>query len=193
VHYSFLNYLGDLFWVIPSLILPIMVINRISAESNAYFYMAWTMSGVLTMIPLAITTSLLAEGALNEAKLNIHIRRSIKMMILLLVPAVVLVIILADKLLLFFGGLYAQNAATLLRWLAIASVPLSINMLYFNVKRVQRKMGSVIGLAAFMSVIVVVTSYFLLSLGVVGVGIAWMAGQSLTALTATVWVLKRHV
>jgi Membrane protein involved in the export of O-antigen and teichoic acid len=194
LHFSFFNYLSDLFWFIPGLVLPIIIVNRSGAENNAYFYIAWTMSGILTMIPAAITTSLFAEGANDETQLKNHVRRSLKMVALLLIPAVILVWFLGHMFLHLFGGLYAENSATLLRWLAIASLPLAINLFYFNIKRVQRKMKTVIFLNALMAIIVVLTSYLLLPrLGINGVGVAWLAGQSAVAVIVIAWDMRKWV
>jgi O-antigen/teichoic acid export membrane protein len=146
------------------------------------------------MIPTAITTSLFAEGANDEAQLKNHVRRSLKMVGLLLIPAVIIVWFLANKFLQLFGGLYAENSATLLRWLAIAAFPLAINLFYFNIKRVQKKVKTVIFLAALMAIIVVMTSYLLLPrLGINGVGIAWLAGQSAVAVIVIVWDMRKWV
>jgi O-antigen/teichoic acid export membrane protein len=194
LHFSFLNYLSDLFWFIPGLVLPIIVVNLSGAENNAYFYIAWTMSGILTMIPTAITTSMFAEGANDEAQLKIHVRRSLKMVAILLIPAVIVVWFLGHIFLHLFGGLYAENSATLLRWLAIASLPLAINLFYFNIKRVQKKVKPVILLTALMAIIVVLASYLLLPrLGINGIGIAWLAGQSVIALIVIMWDMRRWV
>jgi O-antigen/teichoic acid export membrane protein len=191
LHFSFFNYLGDLFWNIPGLVLPIIVLNLLGTKSNAFFYMAWTLSAILTMIPGAVSRTLLAEGAYDETKLKYHVQRSFKMIIVLLVPAVILVWFLANKFLLLYGGLYSENAATLLRWLAVATLPLAINVVYFSIKRVQKKMKSVILMAAFTAITVIVTSYMLMPrLGIDGVGIAWLAGQSATAVIVVIWGIR---
>jgi O-antigen/teichoic acid export membrane protein len=191
LHFSFLNYLGDLFWTMPGLILPIIVLDLRGAESNAYFYMAWTMSSMLAMIPTAVATSLLVQGTYDEAKLKNLAGRSLKMIMVLLVPAVILVWFLADKLLMFYGGLYADNAATLLRWLAIAAFPLAINIVYFSIRRVQKNVKSIILLAVIMAFVTVLGSYLLLPrLGIDGVGIAWLGGQGITALIAIIMGAK---
>jgi O-antigen/teichoic acid export membrane protein len=188
LHFSFLNFLSDLFWNMPGLVLPLLVLNIIGSKSNAYFYMAWTLSTILTMIPGALARNLLAEGAYDEAKIKYHIHRSLKMIMVLLIPAIAIVWFLSDKLLLLYGGIYSENATTLLRWLALASFPFAINVIYFSIKRLQKHLKPVIILASFMAFIVLLLSYLLLPrLGINGVGIAWLAGQSIIALIATTW------
>jgi O-antigen/teichoic acid export membrane protein len=192
LHFSFYNYLGDLFWNLPGLVLPIIIINLLGAESNAYFYIAWAMSGILIMIPASVATSLLAEGSHDEVQLKNNIRRSIRIMAIILVPAVILVWFLADKLLLLYGGQYADKATDLLRWLAVAVFPLTINMVYFGIKRVQKNVKPVIILAVCMAVITILSSYLLLpKFGINGVGISWLFGQSVIAFVAICWDVGR--
>lgn len=194
VHFSFLNYLGDLFWTLPGLILPIIVINLLNAKSNAYFYAAWMISTILTIIPTAVATSLLVEGTYDESNLKNHVARSLKMIAALLIPAIGLIWFLANKILLFYGSVYAENATTLLRWLTIASFPLAINIVYFGIKRVQKKMKPVILLAALMAIITILVAYLILpSMGINGVGIVWLVAQSITALIAITWDIRRWV
>ena len=61
--YSAGSYLAHLFSAAPTLVLPIMVVNLLGAEQNAYFYVAWVIGGLLFAIPAAVSRSLFAEGA----------------------------------------------------------------------------------------------------------------------------------
>jgi O-antigen/teichoic acid export membrane protein len=60
VHYSLGNYGAQLLWVAPSLVFPLMVVNVLGADTNAHFYIAWMIAGLLMMIPNAISMSLFA-------------------------------------------------------------------------------------------------------------------------------------
>ena len=183
IRFSFANYLSGFFWGSPSVVFPIMVVNLLGAEPNAYFYIAWAVGGVLTMIPTAVSTSLFVEGSYDEEKLGLNIRRSLKMVPIILVPAVILILVMADKLLLFFGSSYSQNAASLLRILALSTLPLAINIIYLGIKRVQKKLKLVVGLTAFIAVVTIGLAYLLLPLmGINGAGIAWLTSQVVVAL-----------
>lgn len=182
LRFSFANYLSAIFWGAPGVVLPIMIINILGSELNAYFYIAWALGGVLIMIPTAVSTSLFAEGSYDETNLMTNIKRSLKIVFVLLIPAVILVTIIADKLLMLFGGLYSDSATSLLRLLAAATLPLAVNIIYLGIKRVQKDLKSIVALTAFMAVLTLVLSYFLLpGLGINGAGIAWLIGQGITA------------
>jgi len=53
MHFSFANYIAALLWFATTFILPLMVVNLIGAEANAYFYIAWAMATVLFAVPLS--------------------------------------------------------------------------------------------------------------------------------------------
>jgi len=192
LHFSFMNYLADILGAAPVYILPILVLNILGAESNAYYYIAWSIGGMLSMIPAAITTSLFAEGSHKEEGLSHNTLRSLKMIFFLLIPAVITMLALTDRLLLLFGGLYSRNAATLLRLTIASSIPGAVNAVYFNIKRVQKKLGVMIGMTVFSGAAAIILSYILLPYaGIAGAGIAWLAAQSCVALAVVVgWLMK---
>jgi O-antigen/teichoic acid export membrane protein len=195
LHFSFANYLSVLFWAAPGLVLPIIVVNLLGADLNAYFYIAWAIGGVLSVIPGAASISLFAEGSYEQERLGISVWRSLKMILLLLVPAVMLVLAFADRLLLFFGTAYAENATTLVRILAVSSLPLAINTVYLAIKRVEKKLKVIVSLTAFVAVVTLGLTYFLLPhMGINGAGIAWLISQAVIALVIMAsWLKRRRV
>jgi O-antigen/teichoic acid export membrane protein len=195
LHFSFANYLSVLLWAAPGLVLPIMVVNLLGAELNAYFYIAWAVGGVLGVIPGAASTSLFAEGSYEQERLGINIWRSLKMVLLLLVPVVMLVLVFADELLLLFGIAYAENATTLVRILAIGSLPLAINIVYLAIKRVEKKLKVILSLTAFVAIVTLGLTYLLLPhLGINGAGIAWLISQAVIALVIMAsWLKRRYI
>lgn len=193
--FSFANYLCDAFWSAPVLILQsILVVNMLGSQSNAYFAVAWAMGNMLFTMPTAVSMSLFAEGSHDEQKLGRSLWQSLKMTLLLLTPGIILVSLLAHKILLMFGAQYSQNAATLLRLFAVSAFPVAINYLYFATKRVEREMRDIILLIAMAGAITIGLSYWLMpGQGIVGVGIAWLAGQcSVTMIVVTPWLARRR-
>jgi O-antigen/teichoic acid export membrane protein len=193
LHFSFANYLSVLFWAAPGLVLPIIVVNLLGAEFNAYFYIGWAIGGVLGVIPGAASTSLFAEGSSEQERLGINIWRSLKMILLLLVPAVVVILAFADRVLLLFGADYAENATTLVRILAISGLPLAINIVYLAIKRVEKKLKVIVSLTAFIAVVTLGLTYLLLPhMSINGAGIAWLISQAVVASVIMASWLKRR-
>lgn len=196
LHFSFMNYIGDMLGSIPGFLLPLLVLNILGADSNAYYYIACSVGGMIGMIPSAISTSLFAEGSYKEAGLNQNALRSLKVIFLLLIPVVILVLAFADKLLLLFGegGDYSQNGTNLLRLIAVTSIPGAVNAVYFTIKRVQKKTKVIVCFAAFSGVSTLVLAYILLPhVGIAGAGIASLVIQSCVMLVIVgEWLRKRH-
>ncbi|MFQ5872304.1 MAG: oligosaccharide flippase family protein [Dehalococcoidia bacterium] len=190
LRYSFVNYLTVLFWNAPIYLLPLIVVNRLGAEANAYFFIAMAMAGLIWSIPMAVSLSLLAEGSHNEKLLRVNSQRSVRITALLLVPAILLIWLLGDKLLLAFGAAYSREATQVLRILALTTVPLAINYLYLGVRRVEKRMTGPLGLTFFVTLIALLWAFLMLpSGGIVAGGIALLGANGAGA----IWVLWQAV
>ncbi len=108
--YSAGSYLTSIFQVAPTGVLPIMVVNLLGPERNAYFYIAWMIVSLLFAIPVSVSRSLFAEDAHFEDELGANVRRSFRLTFLLLIPAIIILFLLSKWLLLLFGGSYAANS-----------------------------------------------------------------------------------
>jgi len=193
MHFSFANYGANIFWAIPILCLPLMVVNLLGAEANAYFYVGWALGYLLVSIPVTVSFSLFAEGSHSEEQLGHNIDRSLRLL-LVLVPVIAIVFLAGERVLALFGSAYAENATTLLWVLAVSAIPVGLNHTYFTVKRVQKRMRGAIGLSAFIAVVTMVLSYLLLPrVGIIGAGISWLIPQAIVAVAVTPSLLRwRH-
>jgi O-antigen/teichoic acid export membrane protein len=181
--YSGGYYLSNLFSVAPALILPIMVVNLISAESNAYFYVAWMIAGLLFAIPTAVASSLFAEGSHFEDKLRENVVKSLKFTFLLLIPAVIVLVLVGKWLLLAFGQSYSANALKLLWILAASSFPLGINHIYSGILRVTGRLKELAIIWGLIAIAALLVSFLIMpSTGIIGIGYAWLGVQVVVAI-----------
>ena len=191
LHFSLANYLADILRGAPILVLPIVVLNLLGAEHTAYFYIAWAIASAPGIVSFGLTTSLFAEGSHDEKRLGLNVWRSLKISCLTLVPAVILILAIAPWLLDLFGGAYAENGVTLLRILALSALPLTINIIFLDVKRVEKKLKVLVGLTAFAAIATLGLTYLLLpGMGIDGAGIAWLITQGTIALVVVASWLK---
>ncbi|MDD5289019.1 MAG: lipopolysaccharide biosynthesis protein [Dehalococcoidales bacterium] len=190
-HFSLSNYLANLLWMAPGLVLPLMVVNRLGAESGAYFYIGWAFAGIILLIPPAISLSLFAEGSNNQKNLSQNVTRSLKMTIVFVAPAIAVCFPLGEKALALFGKDYSSNSTQLLWLLAVAALPASINQVYFSVQRVRERVRSMIAINVFITVLTLALSYFLLPvMGIVGAGISYLLAQTIPAAAVSVWFIN---
>jgi O-antigen/teichoic acid export membrane protein len=191
------NYIYALLWGAPVQVLSLMIVNQLGASSNAHFYVALNIAGMLFTVPTMVAMSLFAEGANDEQALKHHISQSLKMSFIILVPAILAAILLADYLLRLFGQSYAGEAAGLLRILAVSALPLAVNIIYLGTKQVEMKVRTMILIAGLTALITLGLGYFLIpGLGINGAGWAWLASHllitSIIIAKQIIYMIKNH-
>jgi O-antigen/teichoic acid export membrane protein len=55
VGYSFSNYVAGILWLLPQTVLPLVVVNLLGTEQNAYYYIGWSVASILFAIPAAVS------------------------------------------------------------------------------------------------------------------------------------------
>jgi O-antigen/teichoic acid export membrane protein len=191
--YSSGNYFFLLLLAAPGYILPLLVVNRLGAEENAFFGMAWMIAGLLFVIPHAVSQSLFAEGSHFEEKLDDNVRRSYKFIFILLIPAIALLLACGKWILLAFGESYSENALPLLQVLALSGIFMGINSVYYTILQVERKIAELVIINGIIALIVLIGSYLTIpETGIVGVGYVWFAVQGVLGVYIIVRMIKRH-
>jgi len=176
--YSFSNYISVVLEMLPGFVLPIMVVNVLGAEENAYFYIAWAIASLLITIPRSTSMSLFAECSYSWTEVKRKVFRAMKFITLFVIPGIAFVYLAGNFLLSFFGKNYSENSLELLKVLVFAALPYSINTVYAAICRARKKMGEVIAIFFTVSSVTLIASYVLLKIvGLVGVGYAWLAGN----------------
>ena len=163
-------------------LLPLLVLNQLGPQANAYFAQPWLIASSLQLIAGNMAVSLTVEAATDRAQLAGYTRRALVHSARLLVPLVALMLIGAPYLLQLFGREYADEGAGLLRLLALGALPNLVNMLYLSVARVRNRVGTIVAVQAALCALALGLSYPLLHwYGIMGVGIAWLSSQTLVA------------
>jgi O-antigen/teichoic acid export membrane protein len=176
--YSLANHIGNLLWTAPTMLFPLMIVNALGEESNAYFYIAWAISAIIFAIPMAVSASLFAEGSNNEKDLRSLTHKAFTTTILVLLPAIILVFGSGHFLLQLFGKSYSNNAVFTLNVFALSALPLSVNYIYLSILRIKKNMGAIIGFSAILSMPALVLGYFFMNrIGLSGVSIGWLIAQ----------------
>lgn len=178
LNYSIGNYIASFFEMAPGLLLPIVIATVLNPELTAYFYIAWTVAGILYMIPRSVTTSLFAEGSHVDTIFHDELIKSIKLILILVIPSMGAIFLLGPKILYLFGKNYSENAIVLLQILTISTLPLAINSVYFAKWRVEKKISNIITVNASIATITLACGiYFASDFGIIGFGIAWLFAQ----------------
>jgi O-antigen/teichoic acid export membrane protein len=167
------------------LAMPALVAFRLGATQNAYFYIAWMMGGAFFMVSPAVATALFAEGVRKGADLRTVVAKALRVIAAILIPAMAVMITGGKLVLGLFGAEYAATGYGLLVLLALSALPDAISNVAVAVCRVTHRLGysSVLNLSMFAGTLA--GAWLLMPpLGIVGVGVAWLAVQILGAIAS---------
>lgn len=192
-HYTTTNYLSRTLLQIQPFILPLIAINALGSEPSAYFYMAWTIGSMLVIIPASIFNSLLAVASKSAASLNVDISRSLRLLFTIALPSIALLFVLSEFILSFFGTEYSNNGATVLRLILLSVIPYSMNYLRITIDRVSTNHRNLVTVSTAMTVLSLGLTYYLATeMGLDGMGLGWMLGQTIVAIPVSLSIWK-HV
>ena len=181
--FNFGNYFADTFRMLPGLLLPVLIVNLISAETSAYFYMAWMAGATVFGISAAVNNVFLAETVANQDRIGVNILKTTKLLVLLIGSLVVVTFFFGKWLLWLFGVNYADEGAELLSLLAVSAIPLTINEIFIALKKLEKNVMPIVFTRIFISAATIVGGLLLTqAIGIKGIGIALFVSQMLIAI-----------
>jgi len=167
------------------LVLPVLVVVRLGATQNAYFYITWMLGLAFFMISPSVATAVFAEGVRARADLHDAVLKALLVIALLLAPAVAVMIVAGKFVLGLFGPSYAHAGYALLVLLAISSFPDAASNIAVAVFRVSDRLGYSTCLNLGILVLTLAGAWILMPrLGIAGVGVAWLSVQALGAMAS---------
>jgi O-antigen/teichoic acid export membrane protein len=186
------EYVGSLAYFASIALLPLLVLSRLGATANAYFYTSWIVATSLELLLSNIATSLIVEASSDTTTTKSHVEHAIRLVLFVVLPLAAIGALFAPVLLSFLGKAYALHGTTLLRLVAISMPFRAVVVLYLATARINRRIRRVV-------TVQVVNAFFILSLallflshfGVVGVGLAYLSTQTLMALAVLPSVIRQ--
>ena len=182
--FSAANYVASFVENISSATLPLIITNTINPAASGYFYIAMMIAGSLYIVPIAVGQVVFAQGSQSSADLINSIKKAAKLILMVLLPAIVIVVAAGKFILDVFGREYSRNGYTTLILLSIASLPIALKLMANTILNIEQKVGYMIFINMVTVLTVLTITYLLLNMGIVGVGIAWLAGESIGAIIA---------
>jgi O-antigen/teichoic acid export membrane protein/thiamine kinase-like enzyme len=178
------DYVGALFWLSATMLMPVIVTAIEGATANAYFSLAWLIALPLFAVSGNTGASLVVTGSGDEARLPLYARRVLIQTAAIVIPVALVLAVASSFVLSVFGAKYAANGSATLTLLALSAIPNVVNALYVSVYRVQRRMSRVVTLLGFQCGTALALGIVLLEvIGIAGIGIAWLVAQSVVAAT----------
>jgi O-antigen/teichoic acid export membrane protein len=163
-------------------LMPIMVLAIVDASASGYALLAWNIGFTLFLLVNNVGASLITEVAQRPERVVEYTRKALAHSFAIIVPLALVTVVGAHVLLSLFRPEYARHATTLLQLIALSSIPNVVVATYVNLARAQRRMTAVFVTTAASSFGLLALSAFLLNtMGLDGLGIAWLIAYSATA------------
>lgn len=187
--FSFFNYVGNVLIFVPTMIIPMLILNILGAASAALYYIAFSVGNVVLIIPDAVSTSFFVEGS-HETDIRTIGMKSLKIILVSLSPAVLLISIFGGQILGLFGKSYVP-AYGLLIVIVLSSYFVAIFQMFYSFLRIEVRADLLVLISLMRMVILICTSYLFISyFGLIGAGFAWLTSYLVLCILIVVILMK---
>jgi O-antigen/teichoic acid export membrane protein len=190
LRFSGMNYLANVFNLVPILVVPLIVLDRLGAKDAAFYYMAFQIANLLYSGGYAVEENFLAEGAHGEERLTSLMWRAAKLLAMMAIPAAVLGAVLAPWILLVFGKSYSSHGSDALIFMALAAIPVAAQNWLITILRLTGQLLAITVSNAVYAVGICGVAWWLAPHGLSLVGVAWLVGSLAGVIVATVALLR---
>jgi len=167
------------------LLLPVLVVLRLGATLNAYFYITWMVGGIFFTVSPSVASALFAESVRAGSELRSVVAKALRVIVVLLIPAMLVMIVGGRLVLGLFGASYAAAGYGLLILLVVSALPDAVSNVAVVILRVTDQLGYSTVLNLGILVVTMAGAWVLMpSLGIAGAGVAWLGAQVLGAVAS---------
>jgi O-antigen/teichoic acid export membrane protein len=178
--YSAWNYLATIILMLPALLMPILVTERVDPASAGLYYVASLLAGTLAFVPQATSRSFFAEAERDRAGMRASLGRVVRLTLAVEVPLLLALLLCGRFGLSLFGAAYTA-AYPLLVILAITQALTSIGYVGSTVLMVLGRLRLLCLLSAAASAAALLGAYLLLGRGLIWAGWSLLIGEVILA------------
>ena len=193
--FSGTSYAGSVLALLPILVVPLIILDRKGASSEAYYYVSYQLASMTYAAVYSVEQSFLSEGAGADVLSGVFLMRSIRLLAALCIPVFIVVVLFEHQLLAAFGSKYADHTGSTLILLSVAVFPIAASIWCMTVLRlVTNKLGSIVWASAVSDVGIIGLAWVWAPRGVEAVAMAWPLGCTaglLVLVVPTVKALRR--
>lgn len=184
--FSGANYAANAMNILPSIAVPLIILDRLGARPAAYYYIAFQMASLLYAAVYSVEQAFLAEGSQAEADWREVRRRSWRVGVVLLMPAGIVVAVASHWILLAFGPAYSKYGTGSLELLAVAVIPIAICNWSWTVLRLLNRLRALVLCTTVWASGVCALAWVLAPRGLTALTVAWPVGCSIGAVVSLV-------
>jgi O-antigen/teichoic acid export membrane protein len=184
LRYTATNYAVSVLDILPTLILPTIVLDGAGTVSAGYFYIAFQVASVLSGVGISIAVSALAEGAQDGVRLEEVVARSRRLLLVALPPLVVVGALMAPWILVIFGSSYRAHGSETLLVLVLAAPAVALCQWTRALLQITKQLRALLVSQSLYAVIVLGASIALVGRGIGWVAAAYLVGNVIAGLVA---------
>jgi O-antigen/teichoic acid export membrane protein len=169
------SYVAAVIDVIPTLTLPLVVLDRRGSAQAGFFYIAFAITTLVNHVSYAMAASSFAEGS-HGGDFGHLVRRSGRILFGVVTPAAVILVVLSHWVLLIFGPGYAAHARGALILLALAVPAVALNQWTTVLLQLKGQLVEII-VSNLCYIGIAVLGLVWASRGIGWVGFAWLVGN----------------
>jgi len=182
LNYIFTNYLSSIASGVPGLLFPVLILNFLSAQVTAYFYVAWSIFSAITLLIMAIVMSFFVEGSYSENEIKRNRKKGLKASLIIATVCLFGVILFGKFILSLFGQEYLDSL-NLLYVFTFSTYLFAINKIYLVELLIRKKMKETIIYNFLITTSVIIFGIIgMFYFGLIGVGYGWLIGQLIAAI-----------
>lgn len=185
------NQVAVLVAMLPTSLLPVIVLARLGAASAAYVAIPMAVLGVLTVVPSMTAQSLFAEMSAHPEEVIEPVRKALRGAYIVTLPLALFTIVFAPILLNLFGHGYSVEGRDLLRWGAASSVFFCFNYVSDIILLARKKVRAYVVANVVGTCFVLLSLFLAVSHGLAALGLGWFIGQ-VCYCTVSCIVLSRY-
>lgn len=192
LRYASVNYLSMLASQAPQFLVPFVVLLNVTPATNASFYLAWSVTTIVFLVPQMIGQVLLVEGSRGPRVLTAQIKLGLLLTVAVTGAATLGTRIFSGLVTTVLGSAY-QDAGRVILPLVAASMAWAFTSVFLADARIRSDAVATIVITATFSVATLVPATLLTpGHGVAGTARAWLFGNVVAAAVAAAMFVRRR-
>ena len=177
------GYLTGLASALAAFLLPLIIITRLGATANAYFYVPWLFGIVLANLMSNVMASFIVEVSYGDSQFRQLFWRLTRLLVGVTAVSMLVIFVAGVPLLRVLSHGYATAGSSLLRWIAL-SVPFGVVLFLFQASLwIRGRVWFIVALDCVQTTMLIgITLLLIGTLGINSVGVANLVTQGTLAL-----------
>jgi O-antigen/teichoic acid export membrane protein len=184
--YSSKNFIAYIIGILPGLLMPMLVLNLLSAQSAAYYYMPSMLLSLLILVPSTIARSMFSEASSSN---DVSVKKPLKTTYLILVPMISFLILFLKPILGYFGKGYIDEGYNYFVGSCISVLILSLNYFLGVALLVKERITALIVTNVLVAITQLSLSWIFVKFGLSGLGLASIVAQVVGTLSLLIFII----